>query len=292
MCTCAGRMGRPDRVASRKSRLAGCTRVCFDRNHSIETKILDGNDVIDPNLYPFIASLRAPAGMLVEKGQHYCGGSLIAENVVITAAHCIFADDSQELTVHVGRIRREGVENGTFEVFTVVEIIVHPNYEWDEGWENFDAALLVLDHKSVSKTPIELRIDEDCFENPGGGFGTALGWGHTILRDRNSHSDVLQAVRLLPTSRRTCRARYGTKDSGNEFITEAMVCAGGFGKDACKADSGGPLIVAGKLAGIISWGDGCGTRRPGVYTSVAAISRWIINHLDAIERVSIPISFA
>lgn len=188
--------------------------------------------------------------------------------------------------MHVGRVEREGHDNHNFEAFTIVEIILHPNYEWDEGWENFDAALLVLGSKSTSKAPIELRTDEDCFEQLGCGFGTALGWGQTDRDDEDSRSDNLQEVKVLLKSRRKCRDQYGQKLSGIDFITEAMVCAGGFGKDACKADSGGPLIVAGKLAGIISWGDACGTMRPGVYTSVAAISTWIIDQLDAIERVS------
>ncbi|XP_020559208.1 trypsin isoform X3 [Oryzias latipes] len=73
-------------------------------------------------------------------------------------------------------------------------------------------------------------------------------------------------------------AKCNSSDSFDGNITANMICAGhqAGGKDACKGDSGGPLMCRGRVYGLVSWGNGCGDAKfPGVYTAVSRFRRWI-----------------
>lgn len=232
-----------------------------------------------------MASLRIPQGLRSPtkgdvSGWHYCGGVLVAENVILTAAHCVDSQQLQKPAVDVNRYMRNG--GNEHEALQTVETRIHPNYESEGTWKNYDIALLVLDKKSKIK-PAKLATNENCFEGSNCAFGIAIGWGYTVAGDDDSFSDELREVRVPLASRSTCSATYKSLTvKGKSDITEAMVCAGEKGKDACKADSGGPLLVSGKVAGIVSWGYGCGTEVPGVYGSVPKVHGWIKEQLDDI----------
>jgi len=109
----------------------------------------------------------------------------------------------------------------------------------------------------------------------------AVGWGLTQVR---SSSRPLHEVSLHTHSRTTCEA-----DVGGSFIYPAMICAGSPGKDTCQGDSGGPLLTRDKtqLIGITSWGIGCGSQMPGVYTNIATYHEWIMLQVSASGTVSI-----
>lgn len=100
-----------------------------------------------------------------------------------------------------------------------------------------------------------------------------LGWGRTVSGDPNSLSDILLQVHVPLTSRKECQDAFPSAS----LITDSMICAGEKGKDACQFDSGGPLLLDGKVVGIVSWGIGCGEDLPGVYASVGAAANWIEN---------------
>ena len=105
---------------------------------------------------------------------------------------------------------------------------------------------------------------------------TALvtGWGR--LNSSGPQADILQEVTVTTISNQECRASHG-----HDRITEAMICAGEVGKDACKGDSGGPLAVLGqdgsyRQIGVVSWGKGCARPGyPGVYTRLTALLPWL-----------------
>lgn len=202
---------------------------------------------------------------------------------IIGGRLCANRQALQNMTVHINRLRREGHDRGLHEVFNTTEIRIHPQAGKDSIMD-FDVALLVLDGESEKK-PIIPRKSEMCFEDPAANcsFGKVLGWGVREEGVMNSTAFWLEEVMVPLWSREKCREAYGKDEHGNEIITDSMVCAGEEGKDACQRDSGGPLIIAGRLSGIVSWGQGCGQSHPGVYVNIAHIAPWIEEQLEEIS---------
>ncbi|GMH42116.1 hypothetical protein BSKO_10035 [Bryopsis sp. KO-2023] len=230
-----------------------------------------------PSDFPQVASLRVRKGYKSSRqvGTHFCGGTLIAPNVILTAAHCVVVDKGKNPDVHLGRVNRAGDDSGRFQEFSVKETRIHPKYEERGGWKNNDLALLVMD-KSASVKPAILPKN-DCVERGKCKTVVTVGWGLTVADNRRSNADVIQKVEVPTMKRAACDAAM------DEEVTDAMICAGEEGKDACQNDSGGPLFFKDKIVGVVSWGVGCGEKgKPGVYASVPAMFDWIRGELDDI----------
>jgi trypsin len=205
--------------------------------------------------FPFLVSLRS------SWGSHFCGGSLIKKNWVLTAAHCVEGGYLKGIAVGLlNQADTEGVEK-----FTVLEIIKHPG--WDTNTMDNDFALVKLSGDS-KYAPITLNAKE----LSGGEFVTA-GWGTTS--EGGSVSKNLMKVSVPFITKEACSAAY-------DGITDSMLCAGypQGGKDSCQGDSGGPLMIGSGssrvLAGVVSWGEGCARpNKPGVYSKVNGALEWI-----------------
>ena len=105
-----------------------------------------------------------------------------------------------------------------------------------------------------------------------------VGWGATS--EGGDVSDTLLKVSVPVVDNSTCAEKYSA--SGSNYDKASMFCAGvpEGGKDSCQGDSGGPAYVGGKLAGIVSWGQGCARKDfPGVYTNVGNDYSVISSHL-------------
>jgi trypsin len=133
-----------------------------------------------------------------------------------------------------------------------------------------DASVLTLSTPFPYPT---LPLATDAAAYRPGTMGTVLGWGR--LGQDGGYTTVLHKVDLPVVDPATCDNIYDQVVSGSGYDPTAMFCAGyynpkhdGTGPDACQGDSGGPFVVDGKLAGIVSWGVGCGNY-PGFYTRVA-----------------------
>ena len=200
-----------------------------------------GGEEVDPECpnckYEFMVSL--------QQGGHFCGGSLVREDWVITAAHCVEGSNNG-LQVKIGLHN----VNGTTGAITrnVDQVIVHPSYS---SWSlDNDYALLHLSQPVTTFEPIQLCTDTNHDEEPtmsttmGWGATSSGGWGSTYLMEVDVPIDD------------SCG------NIGNE-TTNNMVCAGDSngGEDSCQGDSGGPLIMTNsdgeyELIGIVSWGYG------------------------------------
>jgi secreted trypsin-like serine protease len=216
--------------------------------------IVGGTDASTAD-YPYVVALTS------KDGKQFCGGTLVAANKVVTAAHCTEDGSPADIRVVAGRSKMTSSE-GT--VVKVSKIWIHPNYTGDDA-AVADVSVLTLDRKLKYRTlPLASSADGDLYRP--GTQSTILGWGMT---DEDSDtSDILKRATVPLTSDAYCAKAY---PQPNGFDSTAWVCAGfpKGGVDTCQGDSGGPLVAGGKLIGVTSWGVGCGEAgHPGVYTRV------------------------
>lgn len=225
--------------------------------------------------WPWMAALVYSGISSYVSGQ-FCGASLVHPNWVLTAAHCVYRKSSGSVDVV---LNVHDLENDTGERVNVKRIIVHPFY--NDFTLDFDIALLELEH-SVSYETIRPVSKDAVLE---GRLSLTMGWGKTDYHTW-SYSDKLLEVLIPIVSNETCNEAFNAISYYYNDITDVMLCAGfaDGGKDACVGDSGGPLIVwedsAWKLAGIVSWGDGCAEPNLyGVYTRIPEMLSFINKYI-------------
>ncbi|XP_010182062.1 PREDICTED: granzyme A-like [Mesitornis unicolor] len=213
-----------------------------------------GGAEVTPHSRPFMALIKGA------KGKSICGGALIKENWVLTAAHCNVEGGEVILGAHSQTAREREKQ-----FFKIAKQIRYPCY--CPNCKESDIMLLQLHKrarigKAVQIIPLPTSDDDP---KPGTTC-TVSGWGQTHNRLRK-FSDTLREVNITVISRKTCNSHY----KNNPVITENMICAGAKngGKDSCFGDSGGPLRCNKVMRGITSFGKAnkCGTvDGPGVYT--------------------------
>ncbi|RZS32516.1 chymotrypsin [Herbihabitans rhizosphaerae] len=218
-------------------------------NGPVRPFIVGGEDTTtDEN--PFVVALLTP------DGQQFCGGSLVAKNKVVTAAHCTQGSQPADIQVVAGRTKMSSQDG---KVSKVTNVWVHPEYT--DAVKGFDVSVLTLETELDFK-PVELAKADD----PGyaeGKEALILGWGNTS--EGGGQADNLQKAAVPVTSVDYCKKAYP------ELVADASVCAGKpeGGVDTCQGDSGGPIVVEGKLIGATSWGEGCARpEKPGVYAKI------------------------
>ncbi|RQM19346.1 hypothetical protein B5M09_014010, partial [Aphanomyces astaci] len=191
-----------------------------------------------------------------ETGASSCGSSLIAPDVVLTAAHC--TGRGYEF-VSIGSHYNSGTKDG--ERIKVKQFINHPKH--NAVTRSYDFAVLILEQPSKFP-PVQVSFDTMAPGTP----MILRGWGRTISGGPVSQS--LMEVGVDSISNDQC-----AKVLAPHTVNEAMLCAGGkLGEDSCQGDSGGPLTVESngsvQLVGVVSWGVGCGNLgNPGVYSRIS-----------------------
>lgn len=197
-------------------------------------------------------------------GKHFCGGALVSPTKVVTAAHCAVSPvggvvrPASDFRVVGGRVDLRTAQG---EVRQVERVWVPPTYR--HYTEGDDIAVFTL-RAPMPQRPVPLVEAADTEVYRPGALGRVYGWGTTS--EGGPGSPTLRSVALPVVPDGACQQAYPS------FAPTSMFCAGypEGGKDACAGDSGGPFVVNGRLAGVVSFGTGCGRPgMPGVYTRVA-----------------------
>ncbi|KAG8201093.1 hypothetical protein JTE90_028763 [Oedothorax gibbosus] len=234
--------------------------------------------------HPWMVSLREEFDYRFE---HACGASILNENWIVTAAHCIdFPYEPRKYEILAGLHKLSDEYAPTVRKYEISKIIMHPDFD-DDTYVG-DIALL------KTSQPIDISnsngyINGICLpktkEDPTG-YATVIGWGHTKTDGENS--DILRQVVVPIIDRDMCNEAYDEDtEDGIDDVTENMICAGMTGRDSCQNDSGGPLFQTDNngistLIGIVSHGAGCGERFfPGVYTKMSMFQKWMTEAMSS-----------
>jgi secreted trypsin-like serine protease len=222
-----------------------------------EAKVVGGQPAAEGQ-YPWLVAV-GDAGSGDPYDRWFCGGSVIAEDVVLTAAHCVDeVADPEDLVVFSGSV---DLESDDLVETAVTDLHIAHDYNEPVDTAN-DWALLHLDD-ALDVEPVDLGTEPEEFD-----VLETAGWGET----GSGYPAVANWVEVPFVSDDDCEAAYpGWVDP------QTMLCAGDLengGVDSCAGDSGGPLMAATDeglvQVGIVSWGDGCAEPgSPGVYAEVA-----------------------
>ncbi|WP_411015977.1 serine protease, partial [Salmonella sp. s51884] len=254
--------------------IQGSSAQCGVRK--INTGLIVGGAPVYQGKWPWQVSIRKSSGT---DEWHTCGGTLIANQWVLTANHCFssLSMNPADYEIILGGHLRDTVDS-TQQSFTIAEVITHENYK-RISMDN-DITLLKLS-SPVTYTDY---IQPACLpteDYPEGTVTWVTGWGDQEVPE-SKDDDTLQEVSVPVISTTTCNQA----DWYDGEVLPSMFCAGlaEGGKDSCQGDSGGPVVVekAGvyEVIGITSWGYGCAdAKNPGVYTRVFIFNDWIASKI-------------
>ncbi|XP_078051481.1 trypsin-1-like [Augochlora pura] len=242
----------------------------FDLN----PRVVGGKEA-NPGQFPWQVSLQWG----VVSTSHFCGGSIINSQWVVTAGHCVDAVPNYgRFIVKAGKHSLKSTESAE-QTVAVIKSFVHEKYPGNVAPN--DIALLKL------AKPLTLNKNVQPISLPAAGSiptGNVLlsGWGSTSRTNSPIMPDTLQYASLPLVDLATCKKAI-EKLTGPSPLDPVNVCSGPLtgGYSACSGDSGGPLVLnnngKNELVGIVSWGIvPCGTTgAPSVYTRTSAFNAWI-----------------
>lgn len=250
-----------------------------------------GGRKTEPGEFPFQVRLNIRS----KRGTGICGGIIIDEYHILTAAHCMTACASQNLVT--ATIEKTGLkitigdhaikyEDGEQEI-EVADIRPHEKYDACNFYSNDNDIALIKTAQSMEykfTSDGYGSINRPCLpakdvEYREGESAIVTGWGVT-RENSGALSNILRYVQVPLVNVTRCQETYGNR------VTNDHVCAGFDvgGRDSCQGDSGGPLVRVldnrYELIGIVSFGYGCGQPgAPGVYTRIASYLKWIQSNL-------------
>lgn len=236
---------------------------------SLSGRVVGGNNA--GNSAPFIVSFQQSTS----KGyQHFCGGSIINADWILTAAHCITSQSLAAKTSVFAGCTNIADPDKTCTKRTISKYKNHNLYVG--GIAPYDIGLVKVNQPFSFSSSIASIALPAANSQPSGDC-TLFGWGSTSATTTPSFPVNLQQVVLPIISLQACEAALGKPAAINVHNTN--VCTGPLtgGKGICTSDSGGPLVSRNTLVGIVSWGKNpCGqVNNPSVFVRVSAFTTWI-----------------
>ncbi|MFI6282720.1 trypsin-like serine protease [Streptomyces sp. NPDC050988] len=279
--------GLPDANLSQPAKPAASAKELRDRIVAAAKATGETPADASPSKSPFIIgggeTTIASAPWMVQLGYsdpatgngYFCGGTLVAPNKVLTAAHCVAGLDwVSNGAVLAGTTDLDDYTTGT--PAGVYRQWTHPRY--NEATAQNDIAVLTLD-RPLEQQWLRLAASDDSALYKAGTAATVYGWGLTSGAEDATLSTKLKKASLPLVADSTCNSAMQAVLGDDEFIEGSMTCAGtpATGADEgtnspCNGDSGGPLVVGNKIVGIVSWGvAGCtGKGAYPVFTKVSS----------------------
>mmetsp|Transcript_7882 Transcript_7882/g.12053 ORF Transcript_7882/g.12053 Transcript_7882/m.12053 type:complete len:283 (+) Transcript_7882:104-952(+) len=243
-------------------------------NGFLQSRIFGGIEATSTR-YPYFTVVKALYFIGAERYTNYCGGTLIAENIVMTAAQCL------DYSYPVIQVEFNSFSNSddNIEVYNAVDWVLHENYVKEQRNVRNDIALIYLDENDLPKAdPVELYFDGRPDEDD---LVTIVGFGSTEHGDGFQFKELF--LRLIKS--RICRGLFG-----GMLNTNLQFCTDESGKAACRGDSGGPAVLQGNdpsfdiQVGIISFGSAECSTGSTVYSRVSGYETWIKQEVCIRER--------
>ncbi|CAG9805162.1 unnamed protein product [Chironomus riparius] len=227
-----------------------------------ESRIVGGTNANIADI-PWQVSLRTLANF------HFCGGSIISNRWIVTAAHCTVGRAGNSINVVVGTatLNAGGVTHRSN------RIINHPSYN----------ANTIANDVSVVETATAIAFTTNARAIPmnsatigGGQSAVVSGWGGTTV-DGGASPNTLQRLTKTTLTNADCRSRHSTANAA--FVFDHKICTfTRAGQGICQGDSGGPLTLNGQLIGIVSWNIPCARGFPDAYDRISSHRSWILQN--------------
>ncbi|XP_045488738.1 chymotrypsin-1-like [Pieris rapae] len=242
-----------------------------ETNNDLDSRVIGGEDAADSSA-PYIASIRRFLFEGLTETMHICGGTILTQKWILTAAHCTFRVPTHTVQVMVGTNKRTSGGNS----YDVNSIVTHEDYNANTLKNDISLLKIVGSIKfDTNIQPIKLPTSDI----GAGAMCTLKGWGKT---DSQVAPENLQVVYNLTTIYvEECNRRLDNVSKKFLPIIDKQLCTlNKERKGTCKGDSGGPLISGGVQVGIVSWGVPCAKGKPDVYTRVYCYVKWINNYIS------------
>ncbi|KAJ8726759.1 hypothetical protein PYW08_015156 [Mythimna loreyi] len=220
---------------------------------SFDDRIVGGEEA-DIEDYPHQVSF-------IVNNSYFCGGFVVSENYILTAAHCAQNVDPSTVVLRAGSSWRR---NGT--IIPIAEVIPHPEYD-DPAFDKDVAVMRTVDPIEFSDVIQPVALPPKNRNLEGGSKVSVSGWGRT-QQGASSIPERLMAVEIPVVDQTRCYLVYSS------VLTDNQWCGGNFffgGKGTCQGDSGGAATQDGMAVGIVSYGRGCAQPlSPSVFADIAA----------------------
>jgi len=263
------------------------------RQSELSPRVIHGVDA-EVGQFPFLAALLNTKD-LQQKGAfqaQFCGATLTSPNTLVTAAHCVVDQKTGEqlAAADITAGFTQNLDSLNIRLIQVTNVSVHPGYDIETSAN--DIAVLTLAASVPDIPPLDPLIPELAVEYTAAGSPAQVaGWGNIVISG-NKYPTIFRVgeVKIFPDSscgegkRNIINGVTFNGFSRSEVDSSVMICAAGVNSnkeivDACQGDSGGPLIATGsagpKLVGVVSWGEDCASKYPGVYSRVSALNAFL-----------------